>query len=227
MKMKPSPIQKATHFDFHALHDTVIKLDVLGHAVPDMLKLLEDFTGILIHSVIWNDPEVYALFARADTLGIPEFGTDFMKDMLLKLKPKSFDDLVQISGLSHGTGIWLDNGENLLNEGRTLCELPALRDDILLQLMQYGLEKDSACQIAECVRRGKFYYYSDLTFEPVELMRSKNVPEWYIQSLRKIRYLFPKAHAVAYVMNAVRMAWYKINYPKEFASVYQNEIEKD
>lgn len=224
---RPSPIKKATHFDFYSLHDIVIKFDVLGHPVPDMLKLLEEFTGCSIQRVIWNDPEVYALFERADTLGIPEFDTNFVKNMLLKLKPKSFDDLVQISGLSHGTGIWLDNGENLLNEGRTLCELPALRDDILLQLMQYGLEKDSACQIAECVRRGKFYYYSDLTFELVELMRSKNVPEWYIQSLRKIRYLFPKAHAVAYVMNAVRMAWYKIHYPKEFASVYQNEIEKD
>lgn len=224
---RPSPIKKATHFDFYSLHNTVIKFDVLGHPVPDMLKLLEEFTGCSIQRVIWNDPEVYTLFERADTLGIPEFDTDFVKDMLLKLKPKSFDDLVQISGLSHGTGIWLDNGENLLNEGRTLCELPALRDDILLQLMQYGLEKDSVCQIAECVRRGKFYYDSDLTFELVELMRSKNVPEWYIQSLRKIRYLFPKAHAVAYVMNAVRMAWYKIHYPKEFALVYQNEFEKD
>ena len=127
---RPSPIKKATHFDFYSLHDIVIKFDVLGHPVPDMLKLLEEFTGCSIQRVIWNDPEVYALFERADTLGIPEFDTNFVKNMLLKLKPKSFDDLVQISGLSHGTGIWLDNGENLLNEGRTLCELPALRDDI-------------------------------------------------------------------------------------------------
>lgn len=219
----PSPIKKATHFNYYSLDDTVIKLNVIGHFALDMLKLLEDFTGISIQNVVWNDSEVYALFERADTLCIPEFDKHFkhfMKDMLLRLKPKSFDDLVQISGLSHGTGIWLDNGENLLKENHTLSELPALRDDILLRLMRYGLERDSAYQIAEYVWKGKFYYDSNLTFELVERMRNKNVPEWYIQSLRKIRHLFPKAHVVAYVMNAVRMAWYKIHYPTEFYAAY-------
>ena len=212
----PSPIPKATHFDFHSLHDTVIKIDVLGHNTPDILKLLEEFTGRSIRDVAWNDPNVYALFAHADTLGIPEFDTDFMKDMLLKLKPSSFDDLVQISGLSHGTGTWIDNGENLLNDGHTLSEIPALRDKVFLQLMRYGLERDSAYQIAECVRTGRLACNSNLTFELVKHMRGNNVPEWYIQSLRKIWYLFPKAHAVTYVMNAVRMAWYKTYYPVEF-----------
>lgn len=216
----PSPIQKATHFDYHSLQNTVIKLDVLGHLVPDMLKLLEDFTGISIQSTVWNDSEVYALFGRADTLGIPKFGTDFMKDMLLKLKPKSFDDLVQISGLAHGPGVWVDNGDNLLYNGHALSEVPAIRDDIFLQLMQYGLDKLSSFQIAECVRKGKFYYDSDLTFKLIERMRNKNVPEWYIQSLRKIRYLFSKAHAVTHVMNAVRIAWYKIHYPTEFYAAH-------
>ena len=193
--------------------------------MPDMLKLLEEFTGGSIQDVVWSDPGVYALFERADTLGIPEFGTDFMKDMLLKIKPKSFYDLVQISGLSHGAEVWNDNSENLLNDGRTLSELPALRDAILLQLMRYGLERDSACQIAECARRGKLFYDSERTVELVEHMRSKNVPEWYIQSLCKIRYLFPKAHSVHYVMNAVRMAWYKNYYPVEFyASVLTCDV---
>ena len=139
--------------------------------------------------------------------------------MLLKAKPKDFNDLVQISGLAHGTGTWIDNGENLLDNGHTLSELPTLRDDVFLQLMKYGLSKEAAYQIAEYVRRGRLRHISDHTFEFVEYMRSKNVPEWYIESLRKIWYLFPKAHATAYVMNAVRIAWYKIHYPLQFRAV--------
>ena len=216
----PSPIKKAMHFDYHSVHDTIIKLDALGHPVPDMLKLLEEFTGVSIQNVVWNDPEMYALFSRADTLGIWEFDTDFMKDMLLKLKPKSFHDLVQIWGLSYGTGIWIDNCDQLLYDSHLLSELPALRDDIFLQLMQYGLEKSSSFRIAECVRKGALCHNANWTLELVERMRNNNVPEWYIQSLRKVRYLSPKAHETAYAMNAVRMAWYKIYYPTELYAAY-------
>ena len=214
-----SPLKKATHFDFHSIDNTVIKFDVLGHQTNDVLKQLEDLTGISMQSVDWNDSKVYALFEQADTAGIPEFGTIYVRQMLLKAKPKDFNDLVQISGLAHGTGTWIDNGEILLDNGHKLSELPTLRDDVFLQLMKYELNKEAAYQIAEYVRRGRLYHISDLTFEFVEYMRSKNVPEWYIESLRKIRYLFPKAHAVAYVMNAVRIAWYKIHYPMQFCTV--------
>ena len=214
-----SPIKKATHFDFHSIDNTVIKLDVLGHQTNDVLKQLEELTGISMQSVDWNESKVYTLFEQADTTGIPEFENKFVRQMLLKAKPKKFNDLVRISGSAHGTGTWIDNGENLLDNGHKLSELPTLRDDVFLQLMKYGLSKEAAYQIAEYVRRGRLYHISDLTFEFVEYMRSKNVPEWYIESLRKIRYLFPKAHAVAYVMNAVRIAWYKIHYPMQFCTV--------
>lgn len=214
-----SPIKKATHFDFPSISNNMIKLDVLGHQTNDVLKQLEDLTGISMQSVDWNDPKVYAVFAQADTTGIPEFENKYVRQMLLKAKPRKFNDLVRISGLAHGTGTWIDNGGNLLDNGHMLSELPTLRDDVFLQLMKYGLNKEAAYEIAEYVRRGRLYHISDLTFEFVEYMRSKNVPEWYIESLRKIRYLFPKAHATASVMNAVRIAWYKIHYSLQFRAV--------
>ena len=215
-----SPIKKVSHFHFLNLQDALLKLDVLGHLVPDMLKMLEDFTGRSIQEVSWSDREVYALFARADTLGIPEFGTDFMKDMLQKTKPVCFADLVQVSGLSHGTNVWIDNGEELLSIGHKLSELPALRENIFLQLLQYGLERKAAFRIAEYVRKGRLSYQNDTTAEFVQLMKGTHVPEWYIQSLEKIQYMFPKAHAVSYVMNAVRIAWFKVHYPTEFYAAY-------
>ena len=212
----PSPIKTATHFYYHSLYNTLGEMDVLGHTTPDMLKLVEDFTGVALESVVWNDSDVYTLFKHADTSGIPEFDNDFMKNMLLKIMPESFYDLVQIWGILHGTGIWNENGEKLIQDGHTISELTAFRDDVFLQLMQHGLEKEYAKQIAECVRMGKLYYDSKLSLELIERMRNKNVPEWYIQYLRKIQYLYPKAHAVSYVMNSVRMAWYKVHYPTEF-----------
>ena len=143
-----------------------------------------------------------------------------MRDMLLTTKPKSFDDLVRISGLAHGTNTWTDNGEKLLHDGYSISELPALREDVFLRLLNYGVERESAFRIAEYVRRGRFYFDSDVTNGYIKILRESKVPEWYIQSLRKIRYMFPKAHAVAYVMNAVRMAWFKKYYPKEFYEAY-------
>lgn len=215
-----SPISKATHFDFHALHDTIMEIDVLGHIVPDMMKMLEYFTARTLDDVVWDDKKVYSLFEKADTLGIPEFDTDFMRDMLQTTKPKSFDDLVRISGLAHGTNTWIDNGEKLLRDGHSISELPTLREDVFLQLLNYGVERESAFKIAEYVRRGRFYFDSEVTNGYIQILRESKVPEWYIQSLRKIRYMFPKAHSVAYVMNAVRMAWFKNYYPKEFYEAY-------
>jgi len=215
-----SIIKKVSHFNFLNLHDTILKLDVLGHLVPDMLKMLEDFTGRSIQDVPWNDREIYALFARADTLGIPEFGTDFMKDMLPKTKPGCFADLVQISGLSHGANVWTDNGEVLLADGHALSELPALRDSVFLQLLSYGIERKSAFRITECTRKGRLRFENDTTAEFIRIMREANVPEWYIKSLQMIQYMFPKAHAVSYVMNAVRTAWFKLHYPTEFYAAY-------
>ena len=219
----PSPIKKTTHINYYPLLDnSVVKLDVIGICIPDMLKLLEEFTGCSIQDVVWNDPRVHELFEHADTLGIPDFDTDSMKDRLLKLKPKSFNDLVQIRCLNYGEEIWTDNCENLLNDGYSLSELPVFRDHIFQKLMRYGFDRDSSFKIAEFARKGKFhfYQYSDMAFELIERMRDKNVPEWYIQCLRKTQYLFPKAHAVVYVMNSVRMAWYKIYYPTEFYAAY-------
>lgn len=215
-----SPISKATHFDFHALHDTIIKIDILGYIVPDMLKKLEELTDRTIGDVVWNDGMVYSLFEKADTLDIQEFDVDIVKDMLQRIKPKSFDDLVRISGLSHGVNTWIDNGEKLLSEGHSISELPTLREDVFLQLINFGVERESAFRIAEYVRRGRFYFDNDVTNGYIKILRESKVPEWYIQSLRKIRYMFPKAHAVAYVMNAVRMAWFKKYYPKEFYGAY-------
>lgn len=215
-----SPISQATHFDFYTLRDTVVKIDVLGHIVPDMLKLLEKYTGRSLSEVPWNDKKIYSLFEKADVLGIPEFDSDFMRNMLRKTRPKSFDDLVRIIGLSHGINTWTENGEKMLRDGHSISELPTLREDVFLQLLNYGVERESAFKIAEYVRRGRFCFDSDLTNEFIQILQKANVPEWYIRSLRKNRYLFPKAHAVAYVMNAVRMAWFKIHYPVKFYAAY-------
>lgn len=215
-----SPIKAVTHFAHNSINGNAVKLNIIAHSAPDMLKQLEDLSGVSTDTVDWNDPNVYSLFEHADTFGIPEFSRDFMKKLLLIIKPKSFSDLVQISGIAHGTGIWIDNGENLLNKGKILGELPTLRDDVFLQLTNYGLDRESSYQIAECVRRGKLFHNSDLASEFAECMRNKNVPEWYIESLTKIRYVFQKAHAVSYVMNAIRMAWYKVYYPVQFRTVY-------
>ena len=197
-------------------------MDVLAHNDFDMLKLLEERSGKPITSVKWNDSEVYALFNSANTMGITEFSTDTMRNRILKTMPESFAELVKIYGLEHGTGIWKDNVDGLMAEGHKLSEIPAFRDDVMLQLIQYGLERERAYQIAEHVRIGKLSHDSRLSHKFVETMRNFNVPEWYIQCLRKIQYMFPKAHAVSYVINSVRMAWYKVHYPDEFNKELRN-----
>lgn len=209
-----------THFDFHSLHDTILKQDILGHSSLDLLLELEKTTGKSVNNIEWTDPLIYDMFQKADTLCIPEFDTDFMQDLLVKTTPKSFSDLVKISGLSHGTNVWTDNAEHLIkNKICSVSEVIATRDDILVYLTSKGMDKYIAFRIMESVRKGlwakdKLSEWDKKRF--IEEMQNISVPEWYIESLSKVRYMFTKAHSVTYVMNAVRLMWFKKYYPEEF-----------
>lgn len=222
---------KTTHFDFHKIHDNVLKLDLLGHVDPTALKMLSDITGIDSKTVPLTDRAVISLFNSRDALkchsnylnevtgalGLPEFGTPFVRQMLIETRPKTFADLLIISGLSHGTDVWNGNAQDLINDG--VCsfqEVIGCRDDIMTGLsLNYGVDASKAFLMMERVRKGK-----KLTKEDEDLLREHKVPEWYIGTCNKIKYLFPKAHAVAYVMMACRVAWYKVHYPLEYYAVY-------
>ena len=218
----PKSEWKTTHFDFHDIHDNVLKFDILGHVDPTAMRLLQNISGIDPTSIPMNDPETMSLFSssaalKANTkqysektgaLGLPEFGTSFVRGILEMTKPTKFSDLVIISGLSHGTDVWLNNAQDLISKGILLKDVIGCRDDIMTYLLHKNLPPKVAFTIMESVRKGK-----GLTEEWEKIMKEHEVPDWYIDSCKKIKYMFPKAHAVAYVIMAVRIAWFKVHYP--------------
>lgn len=220
-----------THFDYHSIDHNLLKLDILGHDDPTMIRMLEDITGIDAKAIRFDDAKVLTLFDNLSALGlkpqdlggcdlgclgVPEFGTDFVMQMLKDTKPKSFSDLVRISGLSHGTDVWLNNAQTLIMEGKcTLSTAICTRDDIMTYLINTGVESGLAFKIMESVRKGK-----GLTPDMEDAMNAAGVPDWYIWSCKRIKYMFPKAHAAAYVMMAFRIAYFKVYYPIAYYAAY-------
>ena len=219
-----------THFDYHSISGRIVKLDILGHDDPTVIKMLEDLTGIDARKIPLDEPETMKIFSDTQVLGvtpeqigsnvgsfaIPEFGTKFVRQMLEDTKPNTFSELVRISGFSHGTDVWLNNAQDLIREGTCkLSEAISARDDIMIYLIHRGLEPRRAFKIMEAVRKGK-----GVTPEDEEYMQEHEVPRWYIESCKKIKYMFPKAHAVAYVMMAYRIAYFKVHHPEAFYATY-------
>ena len=220
-----------THFEYHSIDHNLLKLDILGHDDPTMIRMLEDLTGLHATEIPLDDAAVMSIFKSTDalgirpediggctvgSLGIPEFGTEFVIQMLIDTKPQSFSDLVRISGLSHGTDVWLGNAQTLIEEGKaTISTAICTRDDIMIYLIGMGLESELSFTIMESVRKGK-----GLKDEWIAAMKELDVPDWYIWSCKKIKYMFPKAHAAAYVMMAWRIAYCKVYYPLAYYAAF-------
>ena len=224
-----------THFDYHSIDANLLKLDILGHDDPTVIRMLQDITGIDPTKVPLDDKETMSIFSSTKALGvtpeqihsevgsfgIPEFGTKFVRGMLVDTKPTTFDELIRISGLSHGTDVWLGNAQSLIEQGTvTLTEAICCRDDIMIYLIKQGVPPNPAFKIMETVRKGKALKDPAKWAEYVSLMKEHNVPDWYIKSCEKIKYMFPKAHAAAYVTNAFRIAWFKVHEPKAYYTAF-------
>lgn len=226
-----------THFDYHKIDENLLKLDILGHTVPSMIRHLFDMTGVDPLSVPLTDPEVMGIFTgtaplkiideeynqRHGSYGIPEFGTKFVREMLDDTKPDKFADLVRISGFSHGSDVWLNNAKDYITSGvATMREVISTRDDIMNYLILKGIDNKKSFEIMEKVRKNR-----DLSEDDLKTMYDHGVPQWYIDSCIKIKYMFPRAHAVAYVMMSMRMAWYKVYYPREFYAAFLSSVVED
>lgn len=224
-----------THFDYHSIDANLLKLDILGHDDPTIIRMLQDITGVDPQKIPLDDQETMSIFSSTEGLGlkpeqikseigsfgVPEFGTKFVRGMLLDTRPKTFEELIRISGLSHGTDVWLGNAQSLIEAGTvTLNEAICCRDDIMIYLIKQGLPPKPAFKIMELVRKGKALKDPEKWEEYKNLMKEHNVPDWYIKSCEKIKYMFPKAHAAAYVTMAFRIAWFKVHIPKAYYTAY-------
>ena len=224
-----------THFDYHSIDQNLLKLDILGHDDPTIIRMLQDITGVDPKKIPLDDKKTMSIFSSTEALGlkpeqikseigsngVPEFGTKFVKGMLMDTKPKTFEELIRISGLSHGTDVWLNNAQDLINAGTvTLDNAICCRDDIMIYLIKKGLPPKPAFKIMELVRKGLALKIPDKWEEFKTLMKEYEIPDWYIKSCETIKYMFPKAHAAAYVMMAFRIAWFKVHIPSAYYTAY-------
>jgi len=222
-----------THFDYHSINDRLVKLDILGHDDPTVIKMLETMLNMDIKTIPIGDPATMSLFqntkalgvtpeeigSEVGTFGIPECGTQFVRQMIYDVQPKNFSDLLRISGYSHGTDVWLNNAQELIKEGKPTEDTISTRDDIMTSLINKGVEPSIAFSIMETCRKGKAHK-NGLSDEQMAALEKAHVPDWYIKSCKTVQYLFPKAHAVAYVISAYRIAYCKVHHPKEFYAAY-------